>query len=245
MTSNRKEIKLEIIVKSYMTGGHCYLGYDRKHNRIVRPVQLTKATYIDGSRVREPRPIDADLRVGWSYTCTYKQHRQRYLTQLPHKNEDLAIDKIEMDIDTTVHMMELKFADLGTKVERLGQDHESKNENMKRSIQKCLRDLAEHKLITERFVLENEDCSSVKIFRSRPSRLKIYRSSNGKNRISIREKGKVLPTIDLPYTAIETPVLRDRESVIIVMSMCRPYAGTEQNIFDPKRCYALVVGLLQ
>jgi len=242
MASTKKEITLEIIVKSYMTGGHCYLGYDRKNNRIIRPVQLTKTTYIDGNTVHEPRPVDADLLVGWSYSFTYRQDQQQYLTQLPHKNEDLAIDNVKTDISTIRKILTEFFKRMNWLKYDEGFENVV-NGSIEIPIKECLLDLAVHSMITYRYVFENTDCSSVNIFRSLSSRLDIYESDQGKNRIKITETAR--GTIDLPYTAIDTPALRDDESVIIVMSMCRPYAGTEEIGFNPGRCYVLVVGLIQ
>jgi len=213
-----EQITLEIIVKSEIGNTlFCYLGIQRETNRIYRPIPL----YDDSFAIKGTK---FNWNIGDSYT--FIQGGANGL-KLPHAKDDLPFIALE----------------LVTERIRGSPPH---------SIKPCLLKMAKSDFSQNKYEDENTDCPSVYIKKCLSCNITFYQKKD-KLRIVFRIPSKTATSPiyipfevhDLPYTAQDTPTFEfPEDEVVVILSMGRPYEGTQKEKFNPRRCYLLVVGLM-
>ena len=96
-------------------------------------------------------------------------------------------------------------------------------------------------LIDGRYVEEGSMCPSVGIYRCHRDNIVFYRNDEGKSRCKITDNGRVF---DFRMTASSWEEDTRNKEVLVMLGLGRPFRGTEGHSYNPRRCYALVVGLV-
>ena len=97
-----------------------------------------------------------------------------------------------------------------------------------------------HDIMERKFVVEDTECPSACLYRCSSRDVELYRSRIGKQRVSVSG-------FDFPFAGIYNDIRKtfdnyDRNAVV-VLSLTRPFGGFSDRVFNPKRCYILVVGI--
>lgn len=107
-----------------------------------------------------------------------------------------------------------------------------------------MRDIFGNNVVNNKFVYESAWCSTVGILRLAAERI-CYGNHGGKPRLCFRDHDDRMFDVaitaknDLPKIPYDIPNL----DILIVIGLARPWAG-DKFIFNPRRCYLLVLNVL-
>ncbi|XP_031570683.1 uncharacterized protein LOC116305007 [Actinia tenebrosa] len=214
-------VTLHIIAKTRMNRGSCHLGlcFNSGSSRIFRPLYRTQESQCCWNQ-----PLELDKEYNFNILGTSGES----FTPLPHSNEDLLVDHRSMQIlDSNVSSSDDVFTEL---------------QNMaKLSVEDIF---GPNTIRQNKYVDEGSDCPSVGVLSCMGSNLEMIRDPFNYRKRRVKIPGGYEPRFtasdaeNIPEDLPDNPTL-------VVLGLARPFAGTGQNHFDPKRCYILVLRILQ
>ena len=208
-------LHLRIVAKTYMSRGHCYIGFDENQGKLLRPLYktATNACCWHGK--------GQSFNVGKSYKFKLLRHPNDDgdpPTPLPHSNEDTVVEECEDYAET----------------------NETASDFLSglRAVARTEINAIFSQVLPRKFVTAKTNTNSVGILRCKEGDIDIFQNHYGKNRCSIRNQVR-----DIPLTALEydKPVASGIRDALVVLGLGRPWNNDGK--CNPARCYLLVVGI--
>ncbi|XP_031549778.1 uncharacterized protein LOC116287256 [Actinia tenebrosa] len=213
-------INLNIIVQTRMKKGYCHLGFDSQSGRILRPFYRP----IDGSCCWDT-PLQIDKTYVFRILSSPRDGPKR-LTPLPHNNEDLLVDNQAIKRESN----ETASPDIFQRLKKLSKS--------------SVEEIFGPGIKENKYVDEGTDCPSVGVLGCMGSDLEMIRDPFEYRKRRVKISGGYEPR----FTAIDAEHIPEDlpdNPTLVVLGLGRPFAGTGQNHFDPRRCYILVLRILQ
>lgn len=101
-----------------------------------------------------------------------------------------------------------------------------------------------------KYIIEGMECPSVGILRCTLADINLFRKLNARNQLSMR--CRIFNNFDFPVKAqnqneymrrFQEPANNAPPNILVLLGLGRPFAG-DNNIFHPRRCYIMVIGVI-
>lgn len=218
LQEEKEFVNLNIIAQTRMKKGYCHLGLDSQSGRILRPLYRPK----DGCCCWDT-PLKIDKTYAFRVLNSPNDGSERF-TPLPHSNEDLLVENqaiIMAPNEPNPHIFH--------KLEKLSRS--------------SVEELFGPEIKENKYVDEGTTCPSVGVLSCMGRDLELIRDPFDSSKRRVKIEGGYEPRI----TAINARNLPEElpdKPTLVILGLARPFAGTEQNQFVPRRCYILVLRIL-
>lgn len=216
---NTVPISLCIIAKAYMAGRFSYIGYDQEDDCLVRPIYRTGKYSCCWKK-----EFNWEVKRWYSFEALRKQN----ITAHPHQLEDVVVSRNAI-------RGELYEVDLIRKL----------IPHCKSSIEEAYGDsLCEEN--AKNFVEESAECPSVALVRVLKDSFKFYTDRfTNKIRLKIGKYKYSITMTDKTSVMANQKKNHPEEEVILITGLLSPFSGSENNSYDPRRCYVTIIGILE
>ena len=199
----------------------CVMAWSEEKNRLVRPVtNFTTNSWDYGS-----------FTVGLTYE--FKILHWNPESAHPHKSEDILVEEPAIPRDD----------------QRLNESamYEMLVHSSKTSVTDIFRSDA---IKDKKYIDESTECPSAGVLRCEVSNIKIQNKYNFKGELQYR--CEIFQDYDFSLTAQNRDSLEENladcepeNRILVLLGLARPFSGTGNNNFQPRRCYIMVTGIIR
>ena len=230
---NSQSLQLVIVASTFMRDGfECVIGWSIENNKLIRPV-----TNLAGNSW-----ILRTFTVGCTYQFVIFDSNPSDAIY-PHKSEDIIVGATPFLLVSTVPIPGALAVPVNT---------ESQMYNMLfgSSVRLVINVFAPGVIHEGKYIIEGTECPSVGILQCNLGDIMMFKNpfnmSATRCRIEISDQ-----VFDFPVTAQNQDALlkslNERPAntpVLVLLGLARPFAGTGVNVYNPRRCYILVIGVI-
>lgn len=229
-----QSLQLVIVASTFMRDGfECVIGWSIEDKKLIRPVtNLVGNSWILGR-----------FTVGYNYQFLIVDSNPSYAIY-PHKREDIIVQENSVEVFMLMTVdppVPVQYAESQMYDMLFGCSVESVDSVFYPGV-----------IYEKKYIITGTVCPSVGILRCTVGDIKMYQISNSRNpsRTSTRcQISQGSETFDFPVTAQNRDALMSLNNqyasnpILVLLGLGRPYAGTG-NIFNPLRCYILLIGVI-
>ena len=209
--------ELIVVASTFMKENfECVMAWSQKEKKLLRPVTNVKA---NSWRL-------GTFTVGLTYEFVIRDSTPQ--SPWPHKFEDIVVHEYPLSRGVQLHEPELY-------------------KMLVDSSRTLVTDIFPPDAIKEnQYIEEFTMCPSVGILRCEMSNIEIYINMFSKYRC------KIFSDLEFPLAAQNRESLRTdladcapENCLLVVLGIARPFAGSGNNTYNPRRCYIMVIGIIR
>ena len=223
-----QSLQLVIAASTFMRNGfECVIGWSIEDMKLIRPV-----TNVAGNSWKLET-----FTVGCQYEFVIVDSNPSDAIY-PHKSEDIIVGATPDLMFSTDPLTGVPFVPVNT---------ESQMYNMLfgSSVESVYSVFAPGVIYEGKYIIEGTECPSVGILQCNLGDIMMY-----KNPFNI-SRCRIFQVFDFPVTAQNRDALLNslnerpaNTPVLVLLGLGRPFAGTGDNVYNPRRCYILVIGVI-
>ena len=223
-----QSLQLVIVASTFMRNGfECVIGWSIEDMKLIRPV-----TNVAGNSWKLET-----FTVGCQYEFVIVDSNPSDAIY-PHKSEDIIVGATPDLMFSTDPLTGVPFVPVNT---------ESQMYNMLfgSSVESVYSVFAPGVIYEGKYIIEGTECPSVGILQCNLGDIMMYKNPFNKSRC------RIFQVFDFPVTAQNRDALLNslnerpaNTSVLVLLGLGRPFAGTGDNVYNPRRCYILVIGVI-
>lgn len=231
-----QRLKLVVVASTFMSNSfECVIGWSIKDKKLIRPV-----TNLEGNSWRL-----GTFTVGCKYQFVIVNSNPGNAIY-PHKSEDIIVEKVIDGLVLGATNVPVQFTESRMYNMLFGSSVES------------VSSVFDPGVICERkYIIKGTECPSVGILRCKVGEIEIYEKTNAANPSSTSKRCRIFQgaeTFDFPVKAQNGDALMTFNSppaaeyasntILVLLGLGRPFAG-DGKVFDPPRCYILLIGVIR
>ena len=220
-----ESLQLVVVASTEMSEGfECVIGWSKEDEKLIRPVtNLVTNSWNFGT-----------FTVGCEYKFVIVDSNPTNAIY-PHKSEDIKVKATPVEVSGSLHNESQMYDML------LGSSEESVSSVFNPG-----------PIYERKYIIKEEVCPSVGILRCKVGDIEMYHQNAdlSKTRCKISQGSK---TFDFPVKAQNRDALMSMNNpssveyasnpILVLLGLGRPYTGPG-DIFDPPRCYIMVIGVI-
>ena len=227
---NSQSLQLVIVASTFMRDGfECVIGWSIENNKLIRPVtNLAGNSWILGT-----------FTVGCKYQFVIFDSNPSDAIY-PHKSEDIIVGATPVLLVSTVPISGALAVPVNT---------ESQMYNMLfgSSVRSVFNVFAPGVIHEGKYIIEGTECPSVGILQCNLGDIMMFKNPFNMSATRCR----IFQVFDFPVKAQNQDALLKslnerppNTPVLVLLGLGRPFAGTGVNVYNPRRCYILVIGVI-
>ena len=216
-----EQLELIIVASTFMDQGQifeCAMAWNKQENRLLRPVTNFKTnSWKLGT-----------FTVGLTYEFVIRNRNPE--SDKPHKSEDILVEESHIlrdgQLNETAMYEMLESSSKNSVTEIFPADAVKQN----------------------KYIEELTDCPSAGILRCKVGDIQLYMdyAKSEPNRCEIFQD-YCFPVKAKNRESLKAGLenCRPEDDLLVLLGLARPFAGTEENKFNPRRCYIIVIGIIR
>ena len=224
-------LQLVVVASTLMQNNHeCVIAWSvSKEQRLIRPItNLETNSWVFGT-----------FKVGQVYWFVILDSNPSNAIW-PHKSEDTIVQINPVPVSTvSAPRVPVQYT-----------ESEMYNMLFGSSVKSVFSLFAPGVIHERKYIIEGTECPSVGILQCNLGDIMMFKNpfnmSATRCRIEISDQEFVFPVTAQNQDALLTS-LKERSantSVLVLLGLARPLAGTDVNVYNPRRCYILVIGVI-
>lgn len=221
----QRHLQLVVVASTFMKNNHeCVIAWSVQGQRLIRPItNLVRNSWIFGT-----------FKVGQVYRFVILGSNPRNAIW-PHKSDDIIVESNPVPVSTvSAHPVPVQYT-----------ESEMYNMLFGLSVESVFSVFAPGVIHEGKYILEGTECPSVGILRCNLRDIVMYKKQFNMTRctifevfdFSVKAQNQDALLMSLNERPANTPVL-------VLLGLTRPFAGTGVNVYNPRRCYILVIGVI-
>ena len=216
--------QLVVVASTFMANNReCVIAWSEEENRLLRPVtNLERNSWRFGT-----------FYVGFHYQFGIVNLNPAQAIW-PHKTEDTLVRN-----DNPVQVDRSRYT-----------ENQMYNMLFNSSLETVAGVFAPGDIQEGKYIIEGMECPSVGILRCTLADINLFRKLNARNQLSMR--CRIFNNFDFPVKAqnqneymrrFQEPANNAPPNILVLLGLGRPFAG-DNNMFHPRRCYIMVIGVI-
>ena len=237
LKSQSLKLQLVVVASTFMRNGfECVIGWRIEDKKLIRPV-----TNLVGNSWRL-----GTFTVGCKYQFVIVDSNPSDAIY-PHKSEDIIVQENSDEVLMTVHPpVPVQYTE--------SQMYDMLSGS---SVESVCSVFAPAVIYEKKYIIKETVCPSVGILRCKVGDIKMCKFINLNNPSSTSTRCYIslgFETFDFPVTAQNrddlmslnnTPAEYGSNAILVLLGLGRPFAGTGNNVFNPPRCYIMLIGVIR
>lgn len=233
-----QNLTLVVVASTFMSNNfECVIGWSIKGKKLIRPV-----TNLEGNSW-----ISGTFTVGCKYKFVIVDSNPGNAIY-PHKSEDIIVEEnpLQKVIRDSVPRLPVQFTESEMYDMLFGSSVESVSSVFDPGV-----------ICEGKYIMAETECPSVGILRCKVGEIEMYEKTYPANPSRTSKRCRIsqgLETFDFPVKAQNGNALMtfysppsaeyENNPILVLLGLGRPFAG-DGNVFVPRRCYILLIGVIR